>query len=143
MSEAKTDAARIAELEEALRQIQCYSCPACSGDCGSANPPVIMCPMREIDAALSSARSLSGKDGLSPGQAQATRSRPSEPDDTARLDWLERHVVNVRIPLRYGSRDLFWANPPDEDEAPGLPTLREQIDAALAQPAPSSDGGER
>jgi hypothetical protein len=22
-------------------------CPACSGDCGSANPPVLSCPMRE------------------------------------------------------------------------------------------------
>lgn len=38
--------------------------------------------------------------------------------DTEILDWLSMKVVNVRGPLRYGSYDLFWASPKDEDGEP-------------------------
>lgn len=54
-------------------------------------------------------------------------------EDAARLDWLETMVVNVRQPLRYGSRDLFWASPEDMDGGPDGPSgIRKQIDAARA-----------
>ena len=53
--------------------------------------------------------------------------------DTARMDWLETQVVNVRAPLRYGSRDLFWASPEEVDGGPDGPSdLRARIDAAQA-----------
>jgi hypothetical protein len=51
-------------------------------------------------------------------------------EDTAALDWLEKMAVTVRIPLRYGSRELFWASP-DEDGAPS--DIRTQIKAAQAK----------
>lgn len=53
--------------------------------------------------------------------------------DTARMDWLEAQVVNVRAPLRYGSRDMFWASPEEVDGGPEGPSdLRARIDAAQA-----------
>lgn len=53
--------------------------------------------------------------------------------DTARMNWLEAQVVNVRAPLRYGSRDLFWASPEEVDGGPDGPSdLRARIDAAQA-----------
>ena len=39
-------------LREALETFQSYGCPACGGDCASANPPVYCCPMQEARAAL-------------------------------------------------------------------------------------------
>jgi hypothetical protein len=39
-------------LEAALLRWQSYGCPDCSGDCGSANPPVLCCIMQETRAAL-------------------------------------------------------------------------------------------
>lgn len=60
--------------------------------------------------------------------------------DTARLDWLERKTVNVRDPLLYGSRNVFWANPGDErnGEKEGAPSdLRKQIDEAMKAEAAS------
>jgi len=41
----EAQAKRIAELEAALNNLLIYGCPACSGDCSSANPPVLDCPM--------------------------------------------------------------------------------------------------
>lgn len=43
------------ELLEALKAVRSYGCPVCSGDCGSANPPVIYCPMQAIDTAITKA----------------------------------------------------------------------------------------
>ena len=40
-------------LREALAYLQSYGCPVCHGDCASANPPVICCPMQDVRAALS------------------------------------------------------------------------------------------
>lgn len=34
------------ELRSRLDEFRSYGCPVCSGDCASANPPVILCPMR-------------------------------------------------------------------------------------------------
>lgn len=36
----------------ALRLLHSYGCPACSGDCASANPPMIICPMADGQAAI-------------------------------------------------------------------------------------------
>lgn len=40
----------IGRLRSRLSEFQSYGCPACGGDCASANPPVICCPMRSINA---------------------------------------------------------------------------------------------
>lgn len=60
--------------------------------------------------------------------------------DTRRLDWLCEHVVNVRLPLPYGSRDMFWASPTDDDGGHESSNLRWEIDAAMAEQA--QKGGE-
>jgi hypothetical protein len=39
-------------LREALETFVGYGCPACNGDCASANPPVPSCPMQEAREAL-------------------------------------------------------------------------------------------
>ncbi|MGE8141786.1 hypothetical protein ACQKOE_07410 [Novosphingobium sp. NPDC080210] len=39
-------------LAHTLRQMRSYGCPVCNGDCGSANPPVISCPMSQCDEVL-------------------------------------------------------------------------------------------
>lgn len=54
----ETDAHR--DLVEALRVMRGYGCPSCSGDCGSANPPAVCCPMQMIDAALTKAEVTHG-----------------------------------------------------------------------------------
>lgn len=43
-------------LVEALKLFESYGCPACSGDCASANPPVVRCPMTDARAALKATR---------------------------------------------------------------------------------------
>ncbi|MDU6923635.1 hypothetical protein [Franconibacter helveticus] len=65
------------------------------------------------------------------------------PDDTRRMDWLVSKTVNVREPLVYGSRDLFWSQTiTDEEDEKHATKLREQIDAAMlaAAPAPGKEG---
>ena len=42
----------LTEMAEALVLFLGYGCPVCSGDCGSANPPVMRCPMLTAYAAL-------------------------------------------------------------------------------------------
>jgi hypothetical protein len=44
--------AQVAALREVLDRWYCTGCPDCRGDCGSANPPVTLCLVREADAAL-------------------------------------------------------------------------------------------
>lgn len=43
------------DLLEALTDLLGYGCPACSGDCGGANPPVPSCPTRTAAAAIAKA----------------------------------------------------------------------------------------
>jgi hypothetical protein len=38
--------ALLRETGEALHLFQQYGCPVCHGDCASANPPVLLCPMQ-------------------------------------------------------------------------------------------------
>lgn len=49
---AALEASGIAGLTEALQDLRSYGCPACSGCCGSANPPVTNCPMQKSREAL-------------------------------------------------------------------------------------------
>ena len=59
--------------------------------------------------------------------------------DTARLDWLARHVVDVRRPLRYGSERVFIDSPSDEEGDEGQPwDVRAPIDAAQ-RPTPTDE----
>ncbi len=51
-AERDTLAARMKVAEDALRRWQDTGCPDCSGDCGSANPPVLSCIMQETRSAL-------------------------------------------------------------------------------------------
>ena len=48
----ETQAREIERLRGVLRRWQYSGCPDCSGDCGSANPPVMCCIMEETRAAL-------------------------------------------------------------------------------------------
>lgn len=55
-------------------------------------------------------------------------------EDAARLDWLGKHLVTVRIPMPYGSRECFIGAPDDNDGEPDTPwNVREAIDAARKQ----------
>ena len=64
---------------------------------------------------------------------------PAHPD-TERLDWLTQMTVNVRVPLRYGSKNLFWSRSEERDgDADGPSDIRAKIDAARAAQA---KGGE-
>lgn len=49
----RTAEADKARLSEALRTFESYGCPVCGGDCASANPPVMFCPMQAARVALS------------------------------------------------------------------------------------------
>ena len=49
--------------------------------------------------------------------------------DKERLDWLELYLVEVRNPLVYGSRHMFYAVPEQEEGEEESPSdLRDQID---------------
>jgi len=53
------------DLLEALHGLVVFGCPACNGDCGSANPPMSSCPMQIANAAISKATATrnSGDEG--------------------------------------------------------------------------------
>lgn len=51
-AERDAERAAAAKMRDALVRWQHYGCPDCSGDCGSANPPVMCCIMQETRAAL-------------------------------------------------------------------------------------------
>lgn len=72
------------------------------------------------------------REGWAEGMQEATGLLANEVADAGRLDWLENMCVNVRVPLRYGSRDLFWASPEDDDGESKPSSIRAQIDAALS-----------
>lgn len=66
------------------------------------------------------------------------------PGDVRRMDWLCSHAVHVMTPGMtpgpYGRRkQLFWAHCDSYGDEPYHNSLRKQIDAAMAAPAP---GGE-
>ncbi len=44
------------ELLAALELLRSFVCPRCNGDCGSANPPVMTCPMQVASKAIAKAR---------------------------------------------------------------------------------------
>lgn len=61
----------IARMDEALRAADALAllvnnairdgCPACGGDCASANPPVVLCPQQVREAALAAYRATREK----------------------------------------------------------------------------------
>lgn len=51
--------------------------------------------------------------------------------DRERMDWLVTHAVEVREPMRHGSRSMFHAQSVNEDHEDYRTNLREQIDAAM------------
>jgi len=53
--------------------------------------------------------------------------------DARRMDWLMKHTVNVRVHMRYGSRNLFWAGPAEGDGEILPSDLRQRIDEALTK----------
>lgn len=56
-----------------------------------------------------------------------------EPTDAERLDWLSRHVVDVRVNLMHGSRRVFLGVPGgDEETTMDEPwDIRGEIDKAM------------
>lgn len=59
--------------------------------------------------------------------------REKDAEDARRMDWLEQNRVEVRTPLRYGSRFSFICAPLN-DEVEQIPSdIRERIDAAMNQ----------
>jgi hypothetical protein len=73
--------------------------------------------------------------------SQGAEGRQPLSEDTARLNWLETKVVNVREKLVYGSRDLFWSSPEQDDPSDlARPSdIRKRIDSALL--SESTTGG--
>lgn len=55
-----------AELVGALELFEAYGCPRCLGDCASANPPILVCPMKVAQDALRKAKSLPSPPGEGP-----------------------------------------------------------------------------
>lgn len=54
--------------------------------------------------------------------------------DTVRLNWLEQHIVDVRKPLRWGSRTVFVAKATQHDAEDDYDSpLRSLIDEVMAQ----------
>ncbi len=51
--------------------------------------------------------------------------------DEMRMEFLVRHHVDVRTPLRYGSHELFIAQATNDDDEPHRTNLREVIDSYL------------
>ncbi|MBU9831255.1 hypothetical protein J1779_15060 [Rahnella sp. FC061912-K] len=57
--------------------------------------------------------------------------KPGVHPDTKRMDWLCAQVVEVREPMFYGSRAMFWSQCNSDDCEEYHTTLREQVDAAI------------
>lgn len=65
-------------------------------------------------------------------RADLTHRPPRATTDRDRMDWLSTQAVNVRRPLLYGSEDMFWASPTEDDSGFTPSDLRAKIDAARA-----------
>jgi hypothetical protein len=105
-------------------QVSCYILAAIIG-IKSATPAAA--PVEALTNLVEQARREGWADGMQEAQALLA----SEIADAGRLDWLETMTVNVREPLRYGSRDMFWATPADDDGESGPSDIRAQLDAAI------------
>lgn len=85
-------------------------------------------PIRHLMATMPLVRLSDAESALKARDAEIERLRC----DAERMDWLMQHTVNVRVHLRYGSRNLFWAGP-EEGDGEILPSnLRAAIDQARA-----------
>jgi len=80
-----------------------------------------------------------------PAPASPVAQQPARvPDDSALLDWLAQQVVEVRIPLRYGSQQCFIGSPDDNDGEPVPWDIRAATRTAMlsASPSTAANGGE-
>ena len=84
------------------------------------------------------ADALNGRDAMPPeymgrSALQSAIAAAVEPykRDAARMNWLETKTVNVRNPMRYGSHDMFWASPGDEEDSVLPSDIRNKIDTIL------------
>ena len=76
-------------------------------------------------------------------QSRAALAASSAITDSKRLDWLERKTIEVREPLRYGSRHMFYASPTEVEGADDEPSdLRARIDAAIGVNATKAPNAE-
>jgi hypothetical protein len=57
----KADLSLLQEAGEEITNFVSYGCPACGGDCASANPPVSLCPMQSSRAVLAKIKKLKGE----------------------------------------------------------------------------------
>lgn len=96
-------------------------------------------PKNQPDYGLRQQAALTKADAILAALPSLTRLRELE-DDAARIDWLEQHTVNVRIPHRGGSSDLFWTDPDDCEGQAGRSDIRQAIDFRLARAAITSRG---
>lgn len=53
--------------------------------------------------------------------------------DAERMDWLERHAVEVRMPMLHGSQAMFHAQAINEDHEEYRNDLRNQIDSSRSK----------
>jgi hypothetical protein len=67
---------------------------------------------------------------------ESPQSETAESIDTKRMNWLETMNVEVRVSMRWGSRQLFLATPNEIEGAADEPSdIREQIDREIAKEA--------
>ena len=69
---------------------------------------------------------------------QVEAKRQTGEGDTAAMDWLEQHLVEVREPLRYGSSHLFYALQVNDEGEPYRSDLRTRVAAQIAAAAKPS-----
>lgn len=118
MTDNKSPISKSQELAGAIESLEAY-CTIAEANSVGPHPE----RAREIRVLLSTISRLQS-------ELEAAR------EDTRRLDFLEHHTVNVRVPLVHGSRDLFWAHPDDSYEGETGPSdIRARISAFLSPPA--------
>ncbi|WP_175837084.1 hypothetical protein [Burkholderia anthina] len=64
-------------------------------------------------------------------RADPLHKSPRTVTDQQRMHWLCTQAVNVRKPLLYGTEDMFWASPIEDDSGFTPSDLRAKIDAAM------------
>ena len=87
--------------------------------------------VREMEQQISSLKAMNAE--LREDLAATRKQLEPYKRDAELMNWLERMTGNVRVPLRYGSEDLFWACPGDDDGESLPSNIRSKIDASFAE----------
>ncbi len=103
-------------------------CPECDATMDEYSDGNKVCPFGHVAAQVNAESDSQSVPAPTLIPTKDARWPFAEAADTLRLDWLEKMVVNVRDPLRYGSRDLFWSSPPDDEDERGPSDIRAEID---------------